>query len=337
MKQALTKNPWEIVYQEVENPMTKRGEALISVKSIGICGSDIGPYMGKNLKIKKLPFVMGHEIGGIIKEINDETSEFKVGDKVVIYPLINCGSCYFCKQNLEYLCSNQIMYGSPQKNGGLVEEIAIPIKNLLKINDSFNINYSSLIEPSTVAYHAVKDMRNSNVLVISVGAIGKIMCMLLKHNNCKVIAADVDKEVLDKARSIGADFLIDLREKNINKNIKKLKNYLGSTEVDAAIVGFFNKSNLDLSLETVRSGGEIIVTSKPKEIVLNLDNLFFKSLRIRGSISYTYEEFKETATLLQKRIIATDDLQIIFFPFYEVKEAFDYKANNPGIKVIITN
>ena len=143
MKQILTE-VGKLIYRDVLDPVLKEGEALIEVKSIGICQSDIEPYQGKHLDVLTLPFVQGHEFGGIIKEIKGEGKQFKVGDKVSVYPQLNCGNCYYCTNGMEHMCDNQAMFGSAKKEGAMSEMIAVPINNLVKMKDSFDIRYAGL-------------------------------------------------------------------------------------------------------------------------------------------------------------------------------------------------
>ena len=335
MKQALTESTGRIVYQEVPEPIPGKGEALIEIKSVGICNSDIIPYKGGLLDIMPLPFVMGHEFGGIIKEINGESKDFKIGDKVAIYPEINCGSCYYCTHGMEILCPDQILIGSPKREGGLSERKAVPLSNLIRLNKSFDIKYAGLIEPAAVAYHTIGEVKDSNVIVIGVGAIGAMMGQILKYNNCKFIAMDIEERALEISRKLGADFVINLKDKNI---INEIKDFLGREKVDVVVITYINQENLDLSLEIVKKGGTIIEMSTTTEkYELDFKKIFFKALNLKGSICYSKSEFKEAANLIEKGIITKEIIVTDIFTLNKTKEAFEYKVNNFALKVLITN
>ena len=123
----------KIEYEDTPRPVAKSGEAVIEVKSIAICGSDMHVYKGENPIIKP-PVVPGHEFGGIIKTINDpkESYNFRIGDKVSVFPLVNCSNCYYCNSGKTYLCENQKIFDGVSFDGAMKEEIAIPLFNLVK-------------------------------------------------------------------------------------------------------------------------------------------------------------------------------------------------------------
>ena len=334
MKQILTKSIGQLVYQEVPDPITEKNQALVEVKSIGICNSDIAPYQGRILDLIPLPFVMGHEFGGIIKEINGKNDKFEVGDSVAVYPQLNCGICYYCTHNLERTCENQIMYGSPKKEGAMSEMVAVPLNNLVKLNSSFNINYAGLVEPATVAYRAVEWFKGINVAVIGVGAIGTMMGQILKHNKCKFIALDIDEGALKSALNLGADLAVNLKDE---QRSDKIKDFLGKDKLDAVVLGYLSKENWDFAMDIVKKEGTIIEMAEPKKFEVDFTPVLFKSLTIRGSACYNYSEFKKAAELIEQGIINAEKIVTKTFPFNKAREAFDFKANNFALKIIITN
>jgi len=335
MQQILTEGIGKLTYREVPDPVPQDGEALIAVKAIGICNSDIAPYRGKILDIMPLPFVMGHEFGGIIKEINGDTGKFKVGDKVSVYPQLNCGTCYYCKNDLEHLCIDQSMFGSPKLEGGMSELIAVPIKNLVKMNDSSNIEYAGLVEPAAVSLHAVGSIKDSNVVIIGTGAIGIMMGPILKQNNSKFIAMDIDDKALEAASGLGADLTVNVKNERKNKIIE---DFLGKEKVDIVVLAFINKENLDFAEYLVRKHGTIIMMgTPPKSMDFDLYTPFFKELSMKWSICYSYEEFQKAAKLIEDGVIDAKKIITKVYPFNKAREAFEFKANNFALKVILTN
>lgn len=333
MRQILTE-VGNLIYRNVPDPIPKKGEALIEVKSIGICYSDLAPYKGKQ-GYSSLPLVQGHEFGGIIKEINGKSNQFKVRDKVSVYPALNCGYCYYCTNGMEHMCDNQAMFGFAKKEGCMSEFIAVPLKNLVKMSDSFNIKYAGLIEPATVAYHAVSRFNNDTVVIIGVGAIGVIMGQILKHNGCKFIAIDVDDDMLKIAKELGADLVINVKD---NDRVEKIKKFLKGGNIDGVVIGFLNQDNLDFALDIVRKEGIVIEMATPEKLFLDLDTnkLFYKAINLKGSICYSFDEFVKAADLVQKDVISTKRIITKIFPFDQAKEAFEFKGKASALKVIIS-
>ena len=335
MKQAVTTEIGKVIIIEVPYPILGKEEAIIAIKSIGICFSDIAPYKGKMLDVFPLPYVMGHEFAGIIKEIDSKSNKFKIGDKVAVFPALNCGECFYCKNKIESLCPNQLFYGTPKKSGALSEFIEVPTQNLVKLEDSFKMEHAGLIEPAAVAYHTIGKYRNLNVLIIGVGAIGSIMCEILKYNNCKAIGIDIDKKALDSAKKFGADLVLNIKDKDLQN---KLYNYLGNRKIDIVVLTHINQHNLDLAVEVVRKGGKIIEMASPEEnYLLNFKKLYFKAIKLVGNICYSRNEFIEALKLIEKGIINVEKIITKTFPFDEVADAFKYKVNNFALKVLIIN
>ena len=334
MKRIITKDIGKIIYEEVEEPSLKDGQALIKVKSVGLCNSDIAPYVGRRLDEMPLPFVMGHEFGGIIEEIKGKSATFKAGDKVAVYPQLNCGTCYYCRNNVERMCINQSMYGSPKKSGGLAEKIAVPLKNLVKMPDTFDIRYAGIIEPATVALHAVSGFCDAYVIVVGVGAIGAMMGMILKYNRCKFIAMDINDLALKKAVQNGADLAVNVDDAN---KTEKIKDFLKESPVDAVVLAHLDKSNWEFALEIVKKEGTIIEIAETSKFEVDFLKVLFKGLTIKGSACYNYDEFSNAASLVEKKIIDPEKIVTKFFSFDQASEAFEFKANNFALKVIILN
>jgi len=330
----ITTDVGKIIYKDIPDPVLKEGEALIEVKSVGICQSDIEPYQGKHLDVLKLPFVMGHEFGGIIKELKGKTDKFKVGDKVAVYPQLNCGSCYYCKNGIEHMCDNQVMFGSAKLEGAMSEFIAVPIKNLVKMKDSFDIRYAGLIEPASVAYHTVSRFKNANVVIVGVGSIGVMMGQILKHNNCKFIAVDINDDALKFAKELGADFTLNVKD---DKKIAKILEFLSGGLVDGVVLTYMDKQNLDFALDLVRKEGIVIEMASPVDMMLDTHKLFFKAINLKGSICCNFEEYKKAANLIEEGVITAEKLITKIYPFSKAKDAFEFKGSTATLKVIITS
>lgn len=334
MLKIKVEEPGKIVYEDVPVPELKEGEALIVVKSVGLCYSDVAPYKGKFLDLIPLPMVQGHEFGGVIEKINGESVEFKPGDKVVVYPMTECGQCYYCTHEMDLLCDNQKMFGSPQKEGGMTEKIAVPLSQLIKLDGGFDIRYAGLIEPTTVAYRAVGGFKDSNVVIVGTGAIGMIMTQICKVNNNRVIAMDISDEILNIAKELGTDLAINVKDKDKKK---KITDFLGSEKVDVVVLVYLNQENLDFALDILRKHGTIVYMCMPEKLEFDFSPMLFKALRIVSTISYNLEMFKEASNLVQKGKINYKKLVTKMFPLNQAKEAFDYKGDTASLKILLTN
>jgi len=335
MKKITLKSPGNFVIDDVPEPVIKEGEALIEVKSMGICAGDISQYLGKKLDIWPLPCVQCHEFGGIVIQVKDSSGKIKVGDKVAVSPHIYCGNCYYCNRGLELTCDNDKVYGI-NIDGGLAEKVAAPVKILKKLSDNFDIRYSSIIEPATVAYNLVKGVKDSIIMIVGTGSIGVMAVPIAKHNNNKVIAVDIDENHLNTAKKLGADLTVNFKDMNRDK---KIENMFGSQRIDFVGMTHVDQELLDWVIEMVRRCSTIAFIDIVEEpmIQVNFRKLWSKIITLKGLDSLYFRDFENAAELVEKGVINPEEVVSKLFPMDQVKEAYDYKVKNNALKVILTN
>ena len=149
MKALVFTGKEKLSYKSTPSPSPNTGEELIKVNAAGICGSDMHAYHGLD-KRRTPPLILGHEISGIIERSKKN---------VVVNPLVTCGKCYECQNEIEHLCQTRGLIGmsEPKKrNGGFAEYVNIPKKNLHYISDINLITKLALTEPTAVSYHAIQ-------------------------------------------------------------------------------------------------------------------------------------------------------------------------------------
>ncbi len=128
--------PNHIVTETVSVPVIGSGEALVQVEACGFCGSDINIIAGTHPRAQA-PLTVGHELSGHIVEIDNASTEFKVGDRVTMYPLISCGVCYACAHGYPHVCRKLRLFGF-DVDGGMAEFIKLPVSSLMKLPDSMS-------------------------------------------------------------------------------------------------------------------------------------------------------------------------------------------------------
>lgn len=177
----------EVVYKEVPDPTAGVNECLVKIEASGICGSDMHAYHGKDPR-RVPPLILGHEVVGTI------VAGDRVGQRVVINPLITCGHCSFCDTGRSHLCADRELIGM-RLEGAYAEYVVIPSRNVISISDSIKAEYASLAEPVATALHALNLARKASdrplaelkTLVIGGGAIGLLAALLLKGYGCEGI------------------------------------------------------------------------------------------------------------------------------------------------------
>ena len=329
MKQVEICEPYKISIKDIEEPVKKKEDVLIKVSAAGICGSDVHIFKGENPALKP-PHVSGHEFGGIVLETGSGNS-IKPGDKVVVNPVINCGTCYYCKNKKAHLCDAQHVIGG-HIDGAMQEKISVPAKNIYSLPPDFDMNLSTLIEPSAVAVHSSGKYRDSIALVLGLGPVGLLTLQVLKKNNNTVIATDINEHNLNLAKKLGADFALNFNDTDRDA---KLDAYLGGKKVDCIIENVNSTKTLFFATENVKKNGEIVLVGiPPANFEVNVLSILFRELSILSSTLYSDKEFEEARDLVVQKNINVKDLLTRTFPFTEAQAAFDYKiTNKEAIKV----
>ncbi len=167
-------------YREVADPTPADGEHLIKVEAVGICGSDMHAYLGHDAR-RPAPLILGHEAAGTIIDGP------KDGTRVTINPLVNCGTCAYCKAGRENICQSRQIISMPPRQGAFAQYVKMPGRNLVDVPDDVPLSKAALAEPLAVSWHTVKlglealhPSMERRALVIGGGAIGLAAALAFK-------------------------------------------------------------------------------------------------------------------------------------------------------------
>src|ERR687886_1982048 len=180
------------------------GQALVRLRSAGICGSDLAAYRGTSPMVS-YPRVLGHELLVDVLECADRPE--LVGQRAVVDPMTPCGKCRACRAGRSNCCANLQVMGV-HIDGGMQDITALESRRLFAVPDSLPDDVAVLAEPLTVAYHAVDraDIRaGETALIFGAGAIGLLVAqLLLRARGCRALVIDVDPGRLSIAEALGA-------------------------------------------------------------------------------------------------------------------------------------
>lgn len=327
-------SPGNFVFNDVPEPEPGNGEALVDIRSMGICAGDISQYMGKKLDLWPLPQVQCHEFGGIVKKVNDASGKIKEGDKVSVSNHLNCGNCYYCNNGLELTCDNDKVYGI-NIEGGMAERVVAPVRIMVKLSESFDIRYAGIIEPAAIAYNLVKGVKNSNIMIIGSGSIGLMAIPIARYFGNKVIAVDIDNDHLKTAEKLGADLIVNFNDRDRDK---KLEESFGKERVDYIGITHIDQQVIDWSMEVLRRCGIIAFIDIVEDpfYTVNFRKMWSKIITLKGLDSIYFKDFEEAVKLLEKDVIDIDKVVSKTFPMEKVKEAYEYKIRNNALKVFLT-
>jgi len=183
-----------------------RDEALLRVRRVGICGTDLHIFQGHLDHRVPRGGVIGHETFGEVVEAPGP-SGFTRGDRVVVEPVVCCGSCRACRMGASYLCYELKVLGVDLP-GGMREYWAVSTSRLLRVPDSISDDHAALIEPLAVAVHDVNRAdvkRDDAVLVFGGGPIGTLIALVARHRGARVAVAELNPFRLDILESFGLE------------------------------------------------------------------------------------------------------------------------------------
>ena len=329
MKAVYLQEPWNVSIKEIEQRPLKEGEALLKIRSAGICGSDIGAYRGTN-NLVSYPRVIGHELAGVILEIPENNKKgLKAGDRVVVDPYLYCGHCYPCSIGRTNCCNDLKVLGV-HVDGGMTETFAHPADMLVKAPDCLDWDILPMAEPLTIALHGIHRVglkAGEHVAISGAGTIGLLMALVALAYDAEPILIDLVEERLAYARSLGVKYTINLQTDNL---VEKVLEYTNGRLAECVIEASGANAAIRSTLDIVCHAGRIALTGWPKkETSLPTDWITRKEIDIRGART-SAGEFEEALELMASGKV---DIRKVLTKVIPVEEAADTLRDiekNPG-------
>lgn len=312
-------------------PRMKSGEAIVRVKRIGICGTDMHAYQG-NQPFFSYPRILGHELSGVIEQINDTDCGFLVGDQVAIIPYMHCGVCIACRHGKTNCCTSMEVLGV-HVDGGMQERISVPITHLIR-TEGLSLDQSAMLEPLAIGAHAVRRSQLSSgetALVIGAGPIGLGVMAFAKYAGANVIAMDVNEERLAFCRSWAK---VDHTIQALNSPQVQLEELTNGSYPTVVFDATGNTKSMEGAFHYVAHGGTLVYVGLVKNDISFNDSEFHKrEMTLMGSRNATREDFNRVFEALQKGEIDIGRYVTHRAAFKDVVSKFEDWLN-PASKVI---
>lgn len=252
----------DLRYEDTVKPEINENEVLVEVKAAGICGSDIPRIFETGTY--HFPTIPGHEFSGIVKAAGSEKHKSLLNKKVGIFPLIPCKECASCRKGMYELCKSYNYLGS-RCNGGFAEYVAVPVWNLLLLPEGVSFEAAAMLEPVSVALHAVNrtSFRIGNTAAIfGTGTIGLLMAQWFRiYGASEVYLIGTRAEQAELAGKLGFTMTCNTKEADPVEWIMEKTQNRG---VDIAVEGVGLSSTLESCLEAVTPAGTILSVGNPK-------------------------------------------------------------------------
>lgn len=344
-------------YTDVPDPEVGPGQVLVRIAACGICGSDVHGLDGSTGR-RMPPLIMGHEAAGEVVEAKPAAKGEaslsplalakggagpKVGDRVALDSTLFCGACLFCRRGLTNLCDHRRVLGVSceeyRMDGAFAEFIAVPQEVVHPLPDGLSFRQATLVEPLSVAVHAVNLLPRSlgdTAVVVGAGVIGLMAVQALRAAGCgRVISIEPDDTRRTLALQLGAEVALDPRTGDPLSAVRELTGGLGA---DLAIEAVGIRETVGHAARCLRKGGTLaLVGNVSPAVELPLQAAVTRELRLIGSYG-SRGEYPRCLDMIARGAVAVDPLISAVAPLAEGADWFArLRRREAGlIKVILT-
>lgn len=345
MKAAVYHGKEDIQIEQVADPTLENGEVLLEIDSCCVCGTDLRTYRHGDKKIAP-PRVLGHEFcARVVESRADDSPGVRIGDRVVMYIVLPCGACLYCKAGRTNLCTSRTTM-SYHYDGAFAPLMKVPaagVRNghLFKVENEIESAHMGLAEPLGCVINAHGKLQiglKDTVAIIGAGPIGVMHAAVSRLQGAqKVWMLDTLDERLKMAESFDIDGIIKVAPDGGHiERVKELTEGLGPSVV---IVACSNAHAQADALEIAGKGGRVeFFGGLPKSAptaVLNTNHLHYKEITVSGSYSEKMSDFQASQALIQSGRFPADKIITHTLPLERLTEAFPLMESGAALKVCI--
>ena len=323
MKQAIMTKPGTIEFRDVPKPRAGRGQVLIRVRRIGICGSDVHVNHGKH-PFTPYPVVQGHEFSGVIEKLGRGVTGLKTGIQVTATPQEVCGRCAPCRRGDYHICDVLKVRGF-QAPGCAQEWFVTEADKIVPLPRSFFFEQGALVEPVAVAVHSTAragTLAGRRVAVLGGGPIGNLVGQAARARGADVLITDISEYRLEIAARCGLKNVSHAGRETLAQAAKRIFRGQG---FDAAFECAGVESTLTEAVSSIEKGGTIVAVGvygdHPR---VNMGFVQDRELSLIGTLMYQHQDFVKAVRWMKSGEIVTAPLDSRHFPFAEYPAAYAF-------------
>jgi len=321
MKYIVCEEPGNFKMGQKSVPEVGDGEVLVSIKKVGICGTDLHAYAG-NQAFFSYPRILGHELGAEVVKSGDGNSNFQAGDHVLIMPYISCQQCIACRKGKTNCCTNISVLGV-HSDGGMQEQIVVPASILLKVNE-LSFKETAIVEPLAIGAHAIRRAALATeeyIVVVGCGPIGLGIMKLAQIAGAHVIAVDVVETRLAFAKTeLGIEHTVIANTETVDAISQITSGDMATAVFDAS----GNKRALESGPDYMAHGGRYILVGLSKgELTYRHPAIHAKETTIMCSRNATTEDFQKVIDTLKTGAFPVDKFVTHEVDFDDMIDNFD--------------
>tara|TARA_B100001250_G_scaffold414143_1_gene450885 strand:- start:605 stop:1618 length:1014 start_codon:yes stop_codon:yes gene_type:complete len=331
MKTIILKKPGEFHLCETPEPeKLKSGEALIRVRKVGICGTDIHAYAGRQ-PFFEYPRILGHELGAEVLEVAPDVKNIDPGMYCAVEPYLNCGRCKPCDLGRTNCCESLQVLGV-HTDGGMRERIVVPVEKLHKSN-TLALEQLALVETLSIGAHAVQRAElasRERVLIVGAGPIGLGALVFAQLFGAHVVVMDVNQQRLDFCQQ---NFKVNSTVRVGDTALDEVKDYCNGLPT-AVFDATGHLGAMESSFDYVASAGRLIYIGFQRERVSFPNPEFHRrEISIHSSRNSVSEDFRKIIRWMEEGAIDTNPWITHSLQFDNIVGKFP-ALNNPGERVL---
>ena len=326
--------------QMVPVPEPGPGEVLVKVMATAICGTDMHVYDWNKWAqgaVRELPRIMGHEFSGEVLQLGEGVRDLAIGDRVAGETHIPCGKCYQCKNGLQHICANMVLF-SIDSDGCFAEYTVIPEICARKIPGDIPWEYGAMMEPLGTSIRAAQEVvpAGANVAVIGAGPIGLGSVTALKAlGAARIIVSDISDDRLSIASQAGATHLLNPAKEDVTATILEMTSGVG---VDSFIDASGSVKAISEGFRYLRKGGRVALVGLPSETI-SLDlgpQVIFKEAKIIGIHGRKmFETWTVMENLMANGLLALKPIVSHILPLEDFEKGFSLLKDGKACKIIL--
>lgn len=335
MKTLICVSPGQFIRGTAEYPVLKKDHAIIQIKRIGICGTDLHAYRGTQPYFS-YPRILGHELSGTLIEC-DNAPGFSIGEMVTFIPYFNCGDCISCRSGKPNCCVSIQVFGV-HIDGGMSEYVQVPSYSLVH-GQGLTYDELALVEPLAIGAHGIRRAgveKGDFVLVIGAGPIGIGTMEFARIAGGRVIAMDISEDRLLFCRQqIGVEHTINALHENAEEQLRVLTNGdMASVVIDAT----GNLNAINGGVNYLAHGGRYVLIGLQKEAFsLSHPEFHKRESTLMSSRNATRQDFEHVISVMKKGQVDPKTYITHRTPFADVIAEFEswLKPETQVIKAMV--
>jgi len=328
--------PEVLRYEDVPDPKPRKDQVLIGVKACALNHLDL--WVRKGIPGVKLPHILGSDVAGEVVEVGEYVTGLEPGQRVLLAPMYFCNRCEQCVAGRQNFCREFTALGN-LVDGGNCERMAVPAVNVIPIPDSLGFNEAASVPlVFLTAFHMLTGRASirpgHTVLVLGANSgVGSAAIQIAKFFQATVIATAGDERKLQKAREVGADYVINHYEQKIGDEVRRITNKTG---VDI-VIEHVGAATWNESMKALKPGGQLVTCGSTTGPQANIDLrfLFARQLAVLGSYMGTMSDLHEVL-----RHVFSGKLKPVVdrtFPLQQIRAAHEYLENSQMFGKVVVN